>query len=152
MSMKSATMRWVLSSLVVLAMIAVLGGCAKKEAEQAQTTETTETTPETMASPMAGTYAAEMPTGTVTLTLNADNTAVLSMQPMGEVPASVENGTWAAGMGVNAVDVTFQKQMGDSTVSMTMNFAASGDSLNLSNAEAAGVGALTLIKQHEAGH
>jgi hypothetical protein len=146
MSKKSAWVRWGVCALVVLAMIAVLGGCAKKEAEQAETTgETTEMT-ETMASPMAGTYSADVAAGKATLTLNADNSAMMSMQPMDATPASVMNGTWAEAAG--AVDVTFQTQMGDSTVSMMLNFAASGDTLTLTNGEAAGLGAVSLVKQH----
>jgi hypothetical protein len=141
---KSAWMRWGVCALTVVATIAVLGGCAKKEDEHA---ETTETTTETMTSPMAGTYAADAETGRATLTLNADNTAMMSMQPMDATqPASVMNGTWAEVAG--AVDVTFQHQMGDSTMSMTLNFAASGDTLRLTNAETAGVAPMSLVKQH----
>jgi len=152
MSMKSA-MRWALCLLVVLAMIAVLGGCAKKEAQQTETTAetTTETATETPASPMAGTYSVEMATGKVTLTLNADMTAVMSMQPVGDMPASVQNGTWAAGATPEAVDVTFSAQMGDSMATMTLNFAAMGEQLNLTNGEAMGLGAVSLTKEHAEG-
>jgi hypothetical protein len=97
---------------------------------------------------MVGTYSADVAAGKATLTLNADMTAMMSMQPTDVTqPASVMNGNWAEGM--SAVDVTFQTQMGDSTMSMTLNFAASGDTLSLTNGEAAGMGAVSLVKQHQ---
>jgi type IV pilus biogenesis protein CpaD/CtpE len=148
MSMKSAIVRWGVCAVVVLAMLAMLGGCAKKEAEQAETAAETTETAEPMASPMVGTYSADVAAGKATLTLNADMTAMMSMQPTDVTqPASVMNGNWAEGM--SAVDVTFQTQMGDSTMSMTLNFAASGDTLSLTNGEAAGMGAVSLVKQHQ---
>jgi len=140
MSTKSAWMRWGMCSLVVLAMIAVLGGCSKKKAETAAT--------ETMTSPMVGTYAADMAAGKVSLMLNADNTAMMSMQAMDNTPAAVKNGTWAAGASANLVDVTFTGEGADSAMSMTLNFAASGDTLSLTNGDAAGLGPVSLMKQH----
>jgi hypothetical protein len=149
--MKSACMRWLVCSVVAVMMIAVLGGCAKKEAEQAS--ETTEAVTETpAASPMAGTYTVDSPAGKITLTLNADNTAVMSMQPLTpDAPAQVQNGTWVAGATPEAVDVTFTQQMGDSTMSMVLNFAGAGDMLNLTNGDAVGMPGLSLHKEHAEG-
>lgn len=150
--MKSAWMRWIVCSAVAVMMIAVLGGCAKKEAEQAAETTTTETAETPATSPMAGTYAVDSPAGKITLTLNADNTAVMSMQPLAaDAPAQVQNGTWAAGATPEAVDVTFTTQMGDSTMSMVLNFAATGDVLNLTNGDAVGMPGLSLHKEHAEG-
>ena len=144
--MKSTWMRFVLCTVVVLAMIALLGGCSKKEKEATtETTETTETA-ETTTPAMAGTYSATMASGTASLMLNADNTASFSMQPMENAPAQVENGTWmASGAGV---DVTFSRAVADTTMSMTLNFAAMGDTLALTNGESVGLAGLKLHKQH----
>jgi hypothetical protein len=92
-----------------------------------------------------------MGNGTASLMLNADMTAAFSMQPMADAPAQVENGTWAAGAAANSVDVTFSRAVNDTTMSMTLNFAASGDSLALTNGETVGLGGLVLMKSHE-GH
>jgi hypothetical protein len=145
--MKSTWMRFVLCTAVVLAMIALLGGCAKKEKEATtETTETTEHAAETAAPAMAGTYTAAMANGTASLMLNADNTASFSMQPMENAPAQVENGTWMqSGAGV---DVTFSRAVADTTMSMTLNFAAMGDTLALTNGESVGLAGLKLHKQH----
>jgi hypothetical protein len=146
---KSTWMRWGICMLAVIAMIALLGGCAKKESGETATTETTETTTtETQAPAMAGTYTTALANGTASLMLNADMTASFSMQPMENAPAQVENGTWANGAMPNTVDVTFSKAVADSMMSMTLNFAASGDSLSLTNGDAVGLGGLTLTKQH----
>jgi hypothetical protein len=134
--------------IAAIAMIAMLGGCAKKDkAAETETTETTETAPETTAPAMAGTYSATMVNGTASLMLNADMTAAFSMQPMPDQPAQVENGTWVAGAMPNTVDVTFSKAVNDSTLSMTLNFAAHGDSLALTNGESVGLAGLVLMKQ-----
>ncbi len=146
---KSTWMRWSMCMLAVIAMIALLGGCSKKkESAETTTTETTETTTEATGSAMAGTYSATMANGTASLMLNADNTASFSMQPMADAPAQVENGTWAAGSMPNSVDVTFSKAVNDSTMSMTLNFAATGDTLALTNGESVGLAGLKLTKQH----
>ena len=161
MSMNSMTLRWrtvAVCTLTVLAMLTLLGGCSKK-AEQAETT-TEEVPAAESASPMAGTYAADLmaadaATHRVTLTLNADNTAVMSMDMGAGQPAMVENGTWAMGAGANLVDVSFQKAMADTTMTVMLNFAATGDTLSMTNAAAAGFGAsVTMIKQPagEEGH
>jgi hypothetical protein len=139
MSMNSMTLRWrtaAVSALVVVAMLALLGGCGKK-AEQAETK--TEEAPAAMSSPMAGTYSVDLTgadaamTQKLTLTLNADNTALMSMAMAGQPAMGVENGTWAMGAGANMVDVSFPKQVGDSTVTFVFSFAASGDSLTVTN-------------------
>jgi hypothetical protein len=154
MSMKSMTLRWRtvgVCALTVLAMLTLLGGCSKKE--QAETT-TEEVPAAESVSPVAGTYmadlmAADAATHKVTLTLNADNTAMMSMDMGAGQPAMVENGTWAVGAGANLVDVSFQKAMADSSVTVTLNFAAAGDTLSMTNAAAAGFGpSVTMIKQH----
>lgn len=151
--MKSTWMRWGVCTLTVLAMIALLGGCSKKE-QAAETTETTtETAAETQAPALAGTYTAAMANGTASLMLNPDMTAAFSMKPMADQPAQVENGTWANGTMPNSVDVTFSKVVNDSTLSMTLNFAANGDTLAVTNGETVGLQGLVLVKEgsHE-GH
>lgn len=151
--MKSTWMRWGVCTLCVLAMIAVLGGCAKKTGEQTETTaETTEDMQhsemaETTAPAMSGTYSAAMANGTASLMLNTDMTASFSMQATENTPAQVENGTWAAGGMENTVDVTFSKEVEGQPMSMTLNFAASGDSLMLTNGDTVGLGGLVLMKQ-----
>ena len=161
MSMNSMTLRWRtlgVCTLTVLAMLALLGGCSKK-AEQTETT--TEEVPVAV-SPMAGTYTADLmaadATQKVTLTLNADNTAVMSVAMSSDQPGMVKNGTWAMGAGPNAVDVSIPEQMGDSTITLTMNFAASGDTLTMTHTEVAGAtlkdpafGTLKLVKVHAMG-
>jgi hypothetical protein len=148
--MKSTWMRWGVCALSVIAMIALLGGCSKKETETAEeSTEMTETAAtETTTPAMAGTYTTALANGTASLMLNPDMTASFSMKPMADAPASVENGTWANGTIANSVDVTFTKAVGDSMMSMTLNFAANGDSLALTNGETVGLTGLTLVKQH----
>lgn len=147
---KSNWMRLGVCSLAVIAMVALLEGCAKKEkaASTETTTENTETgSAATANTAMAGTYSATMANGTASLMLNADMTAALSMKPMAEAPAQVENGTWANGAAANEVAVTFSKSPMDSTMSMTLNFSATGDTLMLTNGDAVGMGGLKLVKQ-----
>jgi hypothetical protein len=148
--MKSTWMRWAVCTVAVLAMLALLGGCAKKESGEAtETTETTETATETTAPAAAGTYTASMANGTASLMLNNDMSASFSLQATPEAPAQVENGNWAAsGTGV---DVTFSKMVADSTMSVTLNFAASGDTLALTNGDTVGMPGLKLMKQHAEG-
>jgi len=146
---KSTWMRLGVCSLAVIAMVAVLEGCAKKE--KAASTETTtensatETGSANMA--MAGTYSATMANGMASLMLNTDMTASMSMKAMADAPAQVENGTWANGAMANEVAVTFSKSPMDSTMSMTLNFSAMGDTLMLTNGDAVGMGGLKLVKQ-----
>lgn len=148
--MKSTWMRLGVCMLAAVAMIAMLEGCAKKEkAAETTTTENTESTPATMDNAAAaGTYTASMANGTTSLMLNTDMSASLSLQPMAGAPAQVENGTWANGATANDVAVTFSKSPMDSTMSMTLNFTATGDTLALTNGETVGMAGLKLVKQH----
>jgi hypothetical protein len=145
--MKSTWMRWGVCMLAAVAMIAMFEGCSKKKAQETTTTENTETTPATTNTAAAGTYVATMANGSTTLMLNADMSASLSLKPMAEAPAQVENGTWANGAAPNTVDVTFSKSPTDSTMSMTLNFMANADTLMLTNGEAVGMAGLKLVKQ-----
>jgi hypothetical protein len=147
---KSTWMRLGVCMLAAVAMIAMLEGCAKKEkAAETTTTENTESTPETMANTAAaGTYTAAMANGTTSLMLNTDMSASLSLQPVAGAPAQVENGTWANGATANDVAVTFSKSPADSTMSLTLNFTAMGDTLALTNGDAVGMAGLKLVKQH----
>lgn len=147
--MKSTWMRWGVCSLCVIAMLALLGGCSKKEKAEEQAEENAEnsgmasqTTPA-----MTGTYSTSMANGMASLMLNPDMTAAFSMKPMADAPAQVENGTWAAGSMANTVDVTFTKSVNDSTMSMTLNFSAMADTLALTNGETVGLAGLKLTKQ-----
>lgn len=149
--MKSTWMRWAVCTVAVLAMLALLGGCAKKESGEATETTETETTEtaETMAPAAAGTYTAAMANGTASLMLNTDMTASFSLQATPESPAQVENGNWtSSGAGV---DVMFSKMVADSTMSVTLNFAANGDTLALTNGDSIGMPGLKLTKQHTEG-
>lgn len=144
--MKSTWMRLGVCMLAAVAMVAMLEGCSKKKAPET-TTENTETTPPATNTAMAGTYSATMANGTSSLMLNPDMTASFSMKPMADAPAQVENGTWANGAAPNTVDVTFSKSPMDSTMSMTLNFSAMGDTLMLTNGETVGMAGLKLVKQ-----
>jgi len=147
---KSTWVRLGVCTLAVVAMVAVLEGCAKKEKASTETTTentATETPAATANTAMAGTYSASMANGTSSLMLNADMTASLSMQPVAGAPAQVENGTWANGSAPNTVDVTFSKSPADSTMSLTLNFSAMGDTLALTNGDAVGMSGLKLVKQ-----
>lgn len=143
---KSTWMRLGVCTLTVIAMVAMLEGCAKKKASTETTTENTTSTT-TSNTAMAGTYSATMANGMTSLMLNTDMTASLSMKPTAEAPAQVENGTWAAGSMAGEVAVTFSKSPTDSTMSMTLNFMAMGDTLMLNNGETVGMTGLKLVKQ-----
>jgi hypothetical protein len=147
---KSTWMRLGVCMLAAVAMVAMLEGCSKKKAAETTTTENTQTsTPATTGNTaMAGTYSATMANGTSSLMLNTDMTASFSMKPTAEAPAQVENGTWANGAAPNTVDVTFSKSPMDSTMSMTLNFTATGDTLALTNGDTVGMSGLKLVKQH----
>src|SRR5262245_14781401 len=146
--------KWMgLRSMAVVFMLIAGAGCSKKE-ETAQTeqVEEVDTTPaETAAPSAAGTYTASTPAGqtpgaSVTLTLNTDNTAMMSTDLMNGEAAKVENGTWSANA-MNGVDVTIQRDVAGQMMSATMSFAAVGDTLMLNNAGEAGfVGGLKLVK------
>jgi len=147
--MKSTWMRLGVCMLAAVAMIAMLEGCAKKEkAAETTTTENTETTPPAASTAAAGTYTAAMANGTTSLMLNTDMSASLSLQPVAGAPAQVENGTWANGATANDVAVTFSKSPVDTTMSLTLNFTAMGDTLALTNGDAVGMAGLKLVKQH----
>lgn len=146
--MKSTWMRLGVCMLAAVAMIAMLEGCSKKKAATETTTENTETTPPATNMAAAGTYTAALANGTTSLMLNTDMSASLSLQPMAGAPAQVENGTWANGATANDVAVTFSKSPMDSTMSMTLNFSAMGDTLALTNGETVGMAGLKLVKQH----
>ena len=146
---KSTWMRLGVCMLAAVAMIAMLEGCAKKEkAAETTTTENTETTPPAASTAAAGTYTAAMANGTTSLMLNTDMSASLSLQPVAGAPAQVENGTWANGATANDVAVTFSKSPVDTTMSLTLNFTATGDTLALTNGDAVGMAGLKLVKQH----
>jgi len=148
--MKSSWMRLSICMLCAIAMIAVLGGCAKKEKAQtenaAESTEAEHSHDMGHDMSMAGTYSTPLANGTATLMLNDDMTATFSLQPMENAPAQTENGTWAEG-DMHSVDVTFTKEVEDSTMSMTLNFAANGDSLTLTNGDVVGLGGMVLVRQ-----
>ena len=148
--MKSTWMRLGVCMLAAVAMIAMLEGCAKKEkAAETTTTENTESTPATTANTdAAGTYTAALANGTTSLMLNTDMSASLSLQPVAGAPAQVENGTWANGAAPSTVDVTFSKSPMDTTMSLTLNFTATGDTLALTNGATVGMAGLKLVKQH----
>lgn len=145
---KSTWMRLGVCTFTVIAMVAMLEGCAKKKASTETTTENTTSSTATSNTAMAGTYSATMANGMTSLMLNTDMTASLSMKPTAEAPAQVENGTWAAGSMAGEVAVTFSKSPTDSTMSMTLNFMAMGDTLMLNNGETVGMTGLKLVKQH----
>lgn len=146
--MKSTWMRLGVCMLAAVAMIAMLEGCHKKEKAAETATTETESAPATANTAAAGTYTATLANGTTSLMLNADMSASLSLQPTAEAPAQVENGTWANGATANDVAVTFSKSPMDTTMSMTLNFTATGDTLALTNGETVGMAGLKLVKQH----
>jgi uncharacterized lipoprotein NlpE involved in copper resistance len=147
--------KWMgLCSMAVVFMLIAGAGCSKKEEtaqnEQVEEVDTTPAdTPATASA--AGTYTATTPAGqtpgaSVTLTLNADNTAAISTDLMNGEPAKVESGTWSSNA-MNGVDVTVQREVAGQMMSGTMSFAAVGDTLMLNNAGEAGfVGGLKLVK------
>ena len=144
--MKSTWMRLGVCMLAAVAMTAMLEGCHKKEkAQETATTETTEGSTMNMAA--AGTYMATMANGSTSLMLNADMSASLSMKPMADAPAQIENGTWANGATASDIAVTFSKSPMDSTMSITLNFTATADTLTLTNGETVGMAGLKLVKQ-----
>jgi NlpE N-terminal domain len=146
--------KWMgLCSLAVVFML-VAGACSKKEeAAESEAVEEVDTTPaETAAAPAVGIYMAQMPAAdtpgrTIMLTLNADNTATMSVDLMNGQPATVETGTWATNA-MSGVDVTLQRDVSGTMVSSTMSFAMMGDTLSLNSPVDAGFGdmGLKLVK------
>lgn len=151
--MKSTWMRLSICMLSAIAMIVVLGGCAKKESASNDTaTENMDTAHShdhgaMSGSSMAGTFSSPLANGTASLMLNEDMTAAFSLQPMQNAPAQVENGTWGPGEMENMVDVTFTKEVEDSMMAMTLSFEAAGDTLMLTNGDMVGLGGLVLVRQ-----
>lgn len=130
---------------IVMMMLVVVSGCAKKdEAAEGEVVEEVDVTEEVVTPAAVGTYmamapAADAPNRTIMLTLNADNTASMSVDFMNGSPAVVENGTWAMNA-TNGVDLTLQRDVSGTMVSSTMSFAAVGDTLSLANSVEAGYG------------
>lgn len=155
MSTKFATMpRLVVCSAIVGAMVFGLFGCAKKDAEQAETTAETTPAEEVATTPameptVAGVYVAEVGAADamqkVSLTVNADNTAMMSVEYMSGQPSMVQNGTWAMGETANTINFMY----GTEGAMMTMPFNVDGSNLVLSGEAASGFGVptLTLVKQ-----
>jgi hypothetical protein len=155
MSTRFAAMpRLVICSAIVGAMVFGLFGCAKKEAEQAETTAETMPAEEVAVAPAetpaaVGMYLAEIGTGNdaqkVSVTLNTDNTAMMSVEYMNGTPAMVQNGSWSMGETPNTINFVY----GTEGAMMTMPFAVDGDNLQLSGDPARGFGTsnVTLVKQ-----
>lgn len=147
--------KWMgLCSMAVVFMLVAAGGCSKKkEAAESEPVSEVESAPaETAAPSAAGMYMAQLPAAdtpgrSIMLTLNADNTASMSVDFMNGQPATVENGTWATNA-TNGVDVTLQRDVSGTMVSSTMGFAMMGDTLSLNNSVEAGYGeaGLKLVK------
>jgi hypothetical protein len=141
--------KWMGMSLLAVAFMMVAGGCAKKEEAAQEAVEEVDTTPAETSPSAAGMYMATLPggTGTVMLTLNADNTASMSVDNATGQPAAVENGSWTWNAGTNSVDLTVNRDVSGTMVSSTMSFAAMGDTLTLNNPVEGGYGAgLKLVK------
>lgn len=151
--------KWIgLCSMAVVFMLVAVGGCSKKDAEEAadETGDAVqgavEEVAEAIGSPAAGTYtatlsSADTPGRTLTLTLNDDNTASMSVDMMNNQPATVESGSWAWNATSNVVDLTIQRDVSGTMVSSMMSFALSGDTLSMNNPVDAGYGAgVKLVK------
>ncbi|HEX5133293.1 MAG TPA: hypothetical protein VFX92_12515 [Candidatus Krumholzibacteria bacterium] len=131
---------------IVGAMMLVVSGCAKKEAQEAETTQTTPATEEPaasmeMAAGPEGTYMAEVtPTegvsSKITLVLNSDNTAMMAVEYSSGQPSVTQNGTWAMGEGENVINFTY----GDATAPTTMSFSKLGEELHMMDGGAAAFG------------
>jgi uncharacterized lipoprotein NlpE involved in copper resistance len=130
--------------MAVAFMLVAVGGCAKKEAEEAAETEAVaEEIAQEVGVPAVGMYVAQLPSPdspgrTVTLMLNADNSATMSVEMMNNQPAVVENGSWAWNSTASTVDLTIQRDVSGTMVSSMMSFSLSGDSLSLNNPVDAG--------------
>lgn len=155
MSTRFAAMpRLVVCSAIVGAMVFGLFGCAKKEAEQAESTAETMPAEEVATTPamepsVAGVYVAEVGAADamqkISLTVNPDNTAMMSVEYMSGQPSMVQNGTWAMGETANAINFMY----GTEGAMMTMPFNVDGDNLVLSGEAARGFGVpnLMMVKQ-----
>jgi len=132
--------------MAVAFMLVAGGGCSKKDAEEVadETGDAVqgaaEEVAEAIGSPAAGTYTAASPGRMITLTLNDDNTASMSVDMMNDQPAVVESGSWAWNATSNVVDLTIQRDVSGTMVSSMMSFALSGDTLSMNNPVDAGYG------------
>lgn len=139
--------KWMgLCAMAVVFMLVAVGGCAKKEAEEAAETEAVvEEVAQEVGLPAVGTYMGQLPSAdtpgrTIMLTLNADNSASMSVDMMNDQPAVVESGSWAWNATSSMVDLTIQRDVSGTMVSSMMSFALSGDTLSLNNPVDAGYG------------
>ena len=111
----------------------VLLACAKKE-ETAQ-----QGTPDpALVSSAQGTYAAELPAADTpgrafTLSLNADNTASMSVDYKNGEPAVVQSGSWTVEPTSNNVQVTLTREPAGTGQPEIMSFAMTADTLALTN-------------------
>ena len=152
--------KWMgLCSMAVAFMLVAVGGCAKKEAEEeAAVDEVAEEVAQEVGVPAVGMYVAQLPSPesagrTVTLMLNADNSATMSVDMMNDQPPVVENGSWAWNSTASTVDLTIQREVAGAMVSSMMSFSLSGDSLSLNNPVDAGYDptGVVLVKSAAAG-
>lgn len=140
-------------SAVVGMMVFGLAGCGKKEAadtgkasDEAQT-ENVASAPATMPD-VTGTYMGEAGEGDaaqrLTLTLNADNTAMVKVEYLNGQPAMSQSGTWEAGAN-NVINFNY----GGEGSMMTMPMTLDGDHLMVGGemATAMGVSEISLMKQ-----
>lgn len=147
--------KWMgLVSMAVVFMLVAVGGCAKKEAEEAAEDaaidEVVEDVAQAVGVPAVGTYMAQLPAADtpgrmIMLTLNADNSALMSVDFMNNTPAVVDSGSWAWNSSASSVDLTLQRDVSGTVVSSMMSFALSGDTLSLSNPADAGYGDMGII-------
>ena len=145
--------KWMgLCSMAVAFMLVAVGGCAKKEAEEAAEAEALDEVAGEVAQevgvPAVGAYSSVgMADRTITLTLNADNSATVSVDMMNDQPDVVESGSWAWNSTASTVDLTIQRDVSGTVVSSMMSFALSGDTLSMNNPVDAGYGTgVVLVK------
>jgi len=130
-----------------------LAGCGKKEAAQDQASQESMPTEDVAPAPaavpaVAGTYVAEMGEGDaaskMTLTMNDDNTAIMTIEHMNGQPAMSQSGTWAMGEG-NTITFNYGAEGSMMSMPMTMD----GDQLHVTGDMATAMGApeISLVKQ-----
>jgi hypothetical protein len=128
-------------------MIAQLGGCSKKE-KAAENTETTTETAARDSGPVDGrTYTASMANGTASLMLNPDHDGFVQHEADGDHRRKSRTGTLGERHMPNSVDVHLLEDGQRFAMSMTLNFAAHGDSLAVTNGENVGLQGLVLINR-----
>ncbi|MDH4038047.1 MAG: hypothetical protein OEX18_13220 [Candidatus Krumholzibacteria bacterium] len=152
---KYSTMpRIVVCSAIVGAMAFGLFGCAKKDADQADATTDEMVTEEVAGMPESmpaatGIYVAEIGEGDamqrVTVVLNDDYTAVVTVEYMNEQPAMTQNGNWAMGEMDGAVN--FMYGSGENTMTMPMMVVEENLHMAGDMASAMGVEEIVLMKQ-----